>query len=102
MIIPVNKQIHRNFDFGLFDFGKEIIRYIQTPINILKEHLPQQILLVDEICKTDCTNDNLSADKGRFKKYNTKWSIINRNIFCTIESYNINTSVSYNAVFGQF
>lgn len=48
----------QEFDFSSFHSDKEIIRFIQTAINILRENLPQQILLFDEICKTDCPNDN--------------------------------------------
>ena len=48
----------QEFDFSSFKSDKEIIRFIQRAINILREHLPQQILLFDEVCKTDFTNDN--------------------------------------------
>ena len=48
----------QEFDFSLFHSEKEIINFIQTAINILREHLPQQILLFDEYFKTDCPNDN--------------------------------------------
>ena len=36
------------FDFSSFDSDKEIINYIQSAIDILREYLPQQILLFDE------------------------------------------------------
>ena len=76
MNFPVNKSTCRllgkfqEFDFSLFDFDEEVTRFIQFSIDILIENLLQQFLLFDEICKTDCTNDNLS-DKGRLKMYLT-------------------------------
>ena len=46
----------QEFDFSSFKSDKEIIRFIQTAINILRENLPQQILLFDEYCNSDCPN----------------------------------------------
>lgn len=42
------------FDFSYFHSDKAIILFIQAAINILREKLPQQILLFDEVCKTGC------------------------------------------------
>ena len=39
------------FDFSLFDSDEEVIRFIQIAIDILRENLPQKILLFDEVCK---------------------------------------------------
>ena len=46
----------QEFDFSSFDCDKEVIRFIQIAIDILRENLQQQILLFDQIYKTDCTN----------------------------------------------
>ena len=40
----------QEFDFSSFNCDKEVIRFIQIAIDILRENLPQQILLFDEIC----------------------------------------------------
>ena len=40
----------QEFDFSSFDCDKEVIRFIQIAIDILREYLPQQILLFDEVC----------------------------------------------------
>ena len=48
----------QEFDFSSFNCDKEVIRFIQIAIDILREKLPQQILLFDEVSKTDCSNDN--------------------------------------------
>ena len=39
----------QEFDFSSFACDKEVIRYIQAAIDVLKQNLPQQILLFDEV-----------------------------------------------------
>ena len=39
----------QEFDFSSFDCDKEVIRFLQIAIDILRENLLQQILLFDEI-----------------------------------------------------
>ena len=48
--IATAKKI-QEFDFGSFECEKEVIRFIQIAIDILRQNLPQQILLFDEVCK---------------------------------------------------
>ncbi|MEO5650841.1 MAG: hypothetical protein ABIR03_13085 [Ginsengibacter sp.] len=38
----------QEFDFSLFDSDEEVIRFIEIAIHILRENLPQQILLFEE------------------------------------------------------
>ena len=39
----------QEFDFTSFECDKEVIRFIQIAIDILRANLPQQILLFDEV-----------------------------------------------------
>ena len=48
----------QEFDFTSFECDKEVIRFIQIAIDILRKNLPQQILLFDEVCNSDFTNNN--------------------------------------------
>lgn len=45
----------QEFDFSSFHSDKKIISFIQSAIHILRENLPQQILLFDELCNLDIT-----------------------------------------------
>ena len=60
----------QEFDFTSFECDKEVIRFIQIAIDILRQNLPQQILLFDEVCETDCTNNN-----SKSITVNTEYSI---------------------------
>lgn len=42
----------QTFDFSHFENDEEIIQYIELAIEILRENLPQQILLFDSICNS--------------------------------------------------
>ena len=50
----------QEFDSGLSDFNEEVIRFIQLEIDFLRENLPQQFLLFDEVC-----NPNFTYDSGK-------------------------------------
>jgi adenylyl- and sulfurtransferase ThiI len=39
----------REFDFSSFPCDKEVIIFIQSAIDILRQNLPQQILLFDDV-----------------------------------------------------
>jgi adenylyl- and sulfurtransferase ThiI len=43
----------REFDFSSFPCDKEVIIFIQSAIDILRQNLPQQILLFDEGCYSE-------------------------------------------------
>ena len=46
--ITTAKKVQQ-FDFSSFDCDKEVIRFIQIAIDILRKNLPQQILLFDDV-----------------------------------------------------
>ena len=46
--IATAKKVQK-FDFSSFECDKEVIRFIQIAIDILRQNLPQQILLFDEV-----------------------------------------------------
>ena len=43
----------QEFDFSLFGSDEGVTRFIQLAIDILKENLPQQFLLLDEVCNPE-------------------------------------------------
>jgi hypothetical protein len=43
----------REFDFSSFPCDKEVITFIQSAIDILRQNLPQQTLLFDKGCDSD-------------------------------------------------
>ena len=43
----------REFDFSSIECDEEVIRFIQSAIDILRQNLPQQILLMDEVCNPE-------------------------------------------------
>jgi adenylyl- and sulfurtransferase ThiI len=47
--IATAKKVQQ-FDFSLFNSDKKVIKFISIAIDILRENLPQQILLFDEVC----------------------------------------------------
>ncbi len=49
--IATAKKVQQ-FDFSSFDSDEEIVRYIETALTILRNELPQQILLFDEFCNS--------------------------------------------------
>ena len=42
----------QEFDFSSFDCDKEVTKFIDIAINILRQNLPQRILLLDEVCNS--------------------------------------------------
>jgi adenylyl- and sulfurtransferase ThiI len=49
----------QEFDFTSFECDNKVIRFIQIAMDILRQNLPQQIFLFDEVHNPDCTNKNL-------------------------------------------
>ncbi len=53
------KQIKfQEFDSGLFNSDEEVIMFIQSAIDILRENLSLHFLVFDEVCNPDYTNGN--------------------------------------------
>jgi adenylyl- and sulfurtransferase ThiI len=50
-IITARKS--REFDFSSFECDKEVITFIESAIDILRQNLPQQLLLFEKGCHSD-------------------------------------------------